>query len=201
MAYSINPELVEQRREEFDLDSLAQGAKRWKITPPDGPSTRRAVYRIREALYIAQMHPERFPLIAQAADKYSIHYIEPGVIEAKLKHSPSVETQGVATHGGGNLPWGKELATVGPTKADECIDAWQKHLPSSDPVNFPNTTLSDEELQQLWTWATRRNPRLMILVGAGTVTLSLRMAEMDTYAWSPPKPPAEPPKPDEAFDL
>lgn len=199
MPYSINPELAEQRRQEFNLDALAQGAQRWKVSPPDPAYTRRCAYRIREALVIGHMYPERFPILAMAYDRYSIHVIEPGVIEAKLKANPTVDSVGITPQHGGGAPWGREQATVSPSAADQIIDAWQKHLPSSDPMNFPQTTLSDSELQKLWEWATRRNPRLMILVGVGTITVSLRQAGMDAYSWSPPKPPQAPPK--EEFDL
>lgn len=198
MAFSINPQLAEQRRVELNLDALAEGAQRWRTTP-DPVITRRLAYRIREALYIGNMYPERFPILAMAYDRYAIHIIEPGIIEAKLKSNPTVQSSGITPQHGGGAPWGREQATVGPSAADEIIDAWQKHLPSSDAMNFPQTTLTDDELMKLWEWATRRNPRLMILVGAGTITVSLRQAEMDSYAWSPPAPPKQEPKTE--FDI
>lgn len=203
MAYSTNPQLVMDRW--ALVEELAQGrACRWRVSPPTREATRRQAYQIRETLYIASLYPEKFKALASAASQFSIHIVEVGLIEAKTKSNPYVDvtpevrSSNVAVFGGGS-PHGTEPSTVSKQTAAECIDAWRQHLPSSDPLNFPQTTLSDEEMTALYKWAQGNTPKLMLLVGAGSLTISLRDASgaMDSYSWKPPKPaPAE-----EKFDI
>jgi len=177
-------------------------ACRWRVDPPTREETHRLAYRIREALYCASIHALRFPELALAHRSFSIHEIEPGLIEAKLKAQAGVElTAGgspreVPVHG--LAVWGKEVSTVSKTTAQELIDSWQAHLPSNDPLKFPQTRLPPEELKVLHSWTSSHEPKLMLLVGAESITISLRTPDMATFAWQPPP---EPKKPERKYDL
>lgn len=204
MAYSTNPEIVYDRMPLL-RELAAARATRWRLDTPDRDATRRFVYRVREALYCAWIHKDIFPELALAYENFSIHLIEPGVVEAKLKIQDGldgvrVEAPGAETPVHGTAVWGKEVSTVSKTTAQELIDAWQAHLPSNDPLKFPQTKLPPEELRALHVWASSedRHPRLMILVGAESITLSLRTPDMAAFAWQPPP---EPPKPEKPYDI
>lgn len=200
MAYSTSPDIVRDRLEL--LTELQAGrACRW-TTQADRQETQRLAYRIREALYAASIHAKEFPELARAYYLFSIHVIEPGLIEAKIKSQAGVETSGSSAprvlpiHG--LAPWGREVSTVAKTTAQELIDAWQAHLPSNDPLKFEQTTLPAKELAALHRWASEWKPRLMLLVGAESITLSLATPDMADFAWQPP-PPA--PKPEKLYDI
>lgn len=187
MGYSINPAILESRRDLLVELELGR-ACRWTVARDLGITQRKA-YAIREALYIASLHPETYPALALAHKRFAITIIEPGIIEAKLK--PGVEATNLKlayeTPVHGIEPFGKPLATVGITTAREAIDAWEKHTPSLDAINFQQASLSVAELTVLWNWANEHTPHLMILAGDGFLTLSLRDAEVAEYSWSPPK--------------
>lgn len=190
MGYSSNPAVLEARRELLVELELGR-ACRWTCKP-DRDVTRRKAYEIREALYIASIHPEDYPALALAHKAFAIKIIKPGLIEAVRK--PGVEAadlkpkNDIPVHG--IEPFGRPVQTVAVSSAREVIKAWEDHAPSLDAINFPQSTLSVVELTVLWHWANEHTPRLMILGGEadGFLTLSLRDPEMGDYAWAPPKP-------------
>ena len=201
MAYSTNPEIVVARL--GLLTELQAGrACRWRVDPPTRRETHIQAYRIREALFCANVHADQFPALALAYHTFSIHEVEPGLVEAKLKTQAGVEvsaasvTREVPIHG--LAPWGREVSTVSKTTAQELIDGWQAHLPSNDPLKFPQTKLPPEELRLLHSWASSNTPRLMLLVGAESITISLTTPDMAAFAWQPPP---EPKKPEKQYDL
>jgi hypothetical protein len=172
-------------------------ACRWTVDPPTLDETKRRAYEIREALYIASLYPSEFPALAQARKNFSLFIIKPGVIEAKPRGTSSLapallKDRETPIHGIG--PWGREVATVGLTTSAEVQRAWLDHEPSLDPIHCQQTTLPLVELKDLHVWATLHTPRLMLLVGEGFITVSLRDTEMDGYAWKPPEPEPEPEK-------
>ena len=187
MGYSSNPNIVEQRMGLL-LELKAGRACRWKTTP-DMAHTNRLKARIHEALYIASQHPDRFPELAIAARNFALYTIEPGVIEAKPKYIPQVSTDSsLSTPTQGTAPFGREVSTVAKTSAQDLIDAWNAHTPSQDPVNFQQTTLDESELEKLYKWTSEHEPRLMILVGPGFITLALEEIGAATYSWQPKNP-------------
>jgi hypothetical protein len=185
MGYSRNPELVEVEMPNL-LELKAGRSCRW-TTAPNWPATSSLLRRLRQALYIANLYPERFPELALASKNFALHLVGPGIIEAKPKQTATVETDlhAIARVQGGPV-WGKEVSTVGKTTADEIVTAWAEHQPSNDPLNFQQTKLSPEELSKLYHWAKNGNnhPELMLLVGEGFLTVAL--VERGAPEWSPP---------------
>lgn len=198
MGYSVNPSLVEQRRSL--LQPLAAGrTTRWTCNT-DPVETKRLLYSIREALYIASLYPLRFPEFAGAAENFAIVAVAPGIIEAKVKRgkTETSATSTVATHG--LEPQGRVVPSVGVSSADEVIASWQKHLPSSDPIHFTDTHLPFEELVILHDFCKQNTPTLMLLVdeSLGLLTVSLFDGQIAEFGWNPPKPKK---KEKEKFDL
>lgn len=190
MGYSTNPAVLESRRPA--LAELEAGrACRWTLPTQDPTLTRRRANEIREALYIAKLHRAEYPDLAAAADTFSIHIVGPGVIEARPKQGrDALLTPDTLVPQHGTQTWGSQAPSVGVSTAEEVIDAWRLHLPSNDPVHFPQSTLSISELRRVYAWATTSTPRLMLLVGDGFLTISLREAGTEPYAWVPPVEPA-----------
>lgn len=188
MGYSVNPELVEQRKSL--LQPLAEGrTARWDCDP-DPIETKRFVYALREALHIAALYPLRFPKLAVAAENFAIVVASPGVIEARVKRGKTEASVSstVATHG--LEPQGKLVPEVGMLTAENVISSWRMHLPSSDPLHFTQTRLPFEELVELHKFCRGNTPSLMMLVDEdqGLLTLSLFDASVVEFAWNPPKP-------------
>jgi hypothetical protein len=192
LGYSTNPAVLEARRPQLAELELGR-ACRWR-TAPDRDITRRKAYELREALYIASLHPEDYPQLALAYRGFSIHVIEPGLIEAKPRAGAELSTPQLRydTPVQGITPFGREVSTVGKTSASEVIAAWDARIPSLDPVHFQQTTLPESELRLLWDWASSHFPKLMLLVGEGFLTLSPLEAGMDDFAWKPAVPPPAP---------
>lgn len=198
MGYSVNPELVEQRKSL--LQPLAEGrTARWDCDP-DPVETKRFVYALREALSIAALYPKRFPQLAVAAENFAIVIAAPGVVEARVKRGKTEASvsSDVATHG--LETQGKPVPQVGMTKARDIVKSWQSHLPSSDPLHFTQTWLPLEELVELHAFCKENTPTLMMLVDEeqGLLTVSLFDASIADFIWGPPSPPAVPEK---EFDL
>jgi hypothetical protein len=200
MGYRNNPELVTER---WDLLSPLEAGQeyRWAVKG-DWDATHRVAFKIREGLHIARRHPARFPKLASAAARMSIHIVEVGVIEARLRAVDSVESapdyQRVPQQGG-DIPVDKTVPSIALPSADDIISAWNAHLPSNNPLTFKQTVLPLPELLRLHAWATTQHPKLMFLVGEHNQTIMLSLHDMSAseYSWSPPKARA----PEEKFNL
>lgn len=198
MAYHISPSTVESRA--AILAPLKTGqAHAWLLATDNPAAARRFADRIREALRAAAAFPQRFPELAAAASRYTIRVISPSRVEAHPKGDPvRVASSGPArdyeppVHGGET--WGEPVPTVGLTSAQDLIASWRAHLPSNDPIHFPQTTLPYDELVKLYGWAQLNTPRLMLIVGESHITLSLHDTSVDEIAGWKPQPPR--PQPD-----
>lgn len=198
LGYSTNPTVLEARRPAL-IELEEHRACKWTFDGANAEVTKRRAYEIREALYIAKLHAADYPALAAAYDIFSIHIVGLGVIEARLKDSRDALLTPAAlipTHG--LQPWGLSQPTTAMESADQIIDTWRAHLPSNDPVHCAQTTLPLTELKRLYVWATSQQPRLMLLVGDGFITIALREAGAEPYAWAPPP---EPPLPEPDFNL
>lgn len=189
MPFSRNPDLVRQRAA-LVADLKSGGASIWRV-PPNPQDTQKYAQQIRETLFIASLYPDQFPELAAAHKNFAIHVVGPGLIEAKLKPNADGTT--------GQAPWGKEQHTVELSTAHDIAEAWQKHLPSSDPLKFENHQLSPDELKLLYKWCNDRTPKLMMLVtNTGHLTLALREPGSESYSWHPP---GEAPKEEPEYDV
>lgn len=187
MAYSVNPETIENRRPMYkEFYKALESGKPAKIEIARDPLvTRRVARQLREVLYIAARYPERYPKLAEAAERFAIVEVRDGLIEARFKPTKVETSFRVETSIQGLEPQGKPVPSVNVTTAAQIIESWKKHLPSSDPIHFKQTVLDEVELTKLWEWATSWKPKLMILIGDHTLTLSHRDPTVSEFAWRP----------------
>lgn len=204
MGYGHRRETVDSRL--HLLEDLARGHPQTWTTERDPAVTRKLSNQIREALYIAhKYHPDAYPGLASAYEMFSIHIVEDGRIEARFKNLAHVTvdrggfgTQ-TPTHGVVTPALGfKTVPQVALTTATECIESWQRHLPSSDSVQLLRTNLDYAELLKLHAFCECNTPSLMLLVGEDHITMSLYEAEVAAIAaWQP----EAIPEPEEEFDV
>lgn len=195
MGYRKNPDLVAQRKQADPalLANLEKGLPdKWK-TAKDPVPTERLAFKIRECLYIAARYPKRFPALAKASENFAIHIVEDGLVEARWKTGRTETGVQIWSSTQEGEVQGKIVSVTKHTTAEELKNAWMEHLPSSDPLHFTQTLLSYDELVDLFTWATHRTPRLMLLVDESNekITVSLRDPSVQEFAWSPTTEPEE----------
>lgn len=192
MAYSTNPATVNSRLADpllgEGLQLLQAGdLASWSFTQ-DPLITQRIARQLREVLYLAARYPLRFPGLARAAEFCVIKVVRDGYIEATFKSTPKTETSVINTtpiHGLESQ--GRPVQSIGPSTAEEVKNAWQEHLPSSDPLHFTKVGMDEEEMYDLWEWAVAHEPRLMLLYDEdrGTLTVSLLDPTVLEFAWAP----------------
>lgn len=193
MGYSVNPELVEQRRSM--MTKLEQGLPQSWTCAPDPQSTRRLAFQIRETLKVAARFPLRFPELAQASANFAIVEVADGLVEARFKGKSGTATiPDVPTHG--LEPQGKPVPNLLMSTAEQVIQVWKDHLPSSDPIHFIQTRLDTLEMTKLYNWAQNWKPHLMLLVDEPNLKLTLSLMDMSVkeFTWQPPKPKGKPPR-------
>lgn len=192
------------------LQPLAEGRTfAWNIANRDGW---RFAYKLREALYVALLNREKYPALAQAAERFSIRVMDQGYrVEAVAKRGGPTEatiraaSAGAAVnespatiHGLGGLQR-TDIPTVGLQTCVQVAASWFKQKPIQEPMFFTETSLPGEELKKLWQWARQQTPRLMFFVDATakTLTLSIAQDDVEEYSWKP----APAPEPVEDLDL
>lgn len=195
MAYSESIRTLENRR--HLLTSLEAGqSSRW-VT--DKGRAQNLARQIREALSIAAKNADAYPALARAAEMFKIEVPNSSTVQAVPKERKATvvgeaftphtrgsdDLEGDEGPGGGGLAFGSPQVRVGLTTADQVIDAWVKHLPSNDLMNFPSTVLPYAELEKLHRWATARTPRLMFFVPEGSLTLSVAEDGVEEHSWHP----------------
>lgn len=199
MGYSVNPDLVPARA--ALVKELAAGRPATWRCEPDLQVTQRLINKIRETLYIASQFPSRFPDLARAHATFMIRKVANGHVEA----IPKIQVGEVVLENYAGAQIAQHGITDGPLKpvprvgmnAQGCINSWNKAQPSNDPL-IVYTDLELPELIKLHAWATNHEPKLMLLVGEGHVTISLYdMGVATIAAWNPP----EQYQPDEEFDI
>lgn len=204
MGYSLNPNLVTQRL--HLIKPLLEGNPwAWEIDAPDPLVLRRKLSEIREALYIAERYPDRFPDLSKLRKSYVLRIVSDTRIEATPRTASTTISGAPATgdtplHGLGSFTV-EVVPTVAPTTAEEVISAWNGHLPSSDPIHFKQAALNVEEMTKVHDWCADHQPKLMMVWASGAKVLTISLFEIGAakiIAWVPPgKPQTE----EEALDL
>ncbi len=190
MGYSTSTYTLDERIRSGELDLLAKGqACTWIVST--GLASKFA-YKIREALYIARLHADQYPSLAQAADQYVIEVANASTVfarhtasntEATVLATGGSDNTGTTTHGLEKA--GRAIQSNGPQSQFTIIDTWRKAEPSSDSIHFPTADLNDEQLEQLWLWSQNHRPPLMLMVSGESITVSLWDEHVGQYAWTP----------------
>lgn len=169
MAYSKNPErLIELLPY---LRPLAERrAARWRLSP-NGESKQTPAelwsYKVRQALYIAELHSLTYPELAYAYHNCVVEVIDSTTVQARFPEEP--------TH---------EVLPQKPVLASEVIKLWDDtHELVQDKLYLPLVNLSLLELDALATWADIHSPRLMLLLSnSGALTVALYDEDIAPFA-------------------
>lgn len=188
MAYSTSPKTLEGIRS--SLEKLESGSPQaWKVEPGNEHYWAR---RVREALYIARLHPDQFPGLAAAAERFSIRVVGSGRVEAVATPGRRVEAAALtpgagedAMAQGGGSTFGRAVPVVGLSTAEAVIGSWLAQSPSQDSIVFADTVLDEENLTKLHRWAASRTPKMMFFVNDGSLTLAVKDADAFPHSWHP----------------
>lgn len=161
-------------------------------------------YKIREALYIAQLreeslksvlqfedrrgpyaHAEKMLAIAAMAKKMRIVVISPSLVEAKLARGSTEAEVLTRTQApmNGYEDAGRSVVTVGRQTVASVRAAWQAAQPSNTPMNFPSANLSYDELVELHAWVSEMH--MIMFEVDGSLTIQHRSADLASFAWAP----------------
>ena len=176
MGYSQSPSTLEKLIP--SLGELNQGKpQRWTgLMQPN-----LWAYKVREALYIAKLHADDYPELAQAAEKFSVVIVDSQTVETRLKQqSPTLVSVG------GNSEFteaGPSRRVEGPQTAATIIEYWIKAQPSNSPLYFPQAGLSRTDLIQLYQWAEKQG--WFLFVADDAITLQRSSRDLAGLQWTP----------------
>lgn len=148
-------------------------------------------YKVREALWIAANHHQQFsPSLARAYHNFKI-VVDGEFVRAKLGASVAVEQPSPIAPGFQHamdqfvnypeLPiesrgMNSSQTCVGPQDLAAVIQFWIDSQPSNAEISVVEANLSNEELNQLFTWARNLQPPWEVLHTAGETHLLIRPA-------------------------
>lgn len=171
------------------LGDLTEGrSQRWEV--PEGQAQLLA-YRIREALYIAALNAEAFPVLAKAAAQFKIQVISPTIVQATPKQAFQTEAVKLVEAGGGENatvvqglePAGKPHELVAPSSATEVVGFWTEAQPSNSKFTFPQHQLDLSELTKLYHWTLARG--WLMFVTPDNLTLVKTTKSLEDSSWHP----------------
>lgn len=208
MPYNTDPRRLEQLIPY--LAPLAEGRPNveWQVTH-GSPNT--VAYRIREALHIARLNPDKYPDLAKNAPDYAIAVKGPTTVTARRKtpvnFAAPVETlivQPTPTQGqevdlaslrrqpvafsapyptGSNANSVGTFATDGPQTPDSIIEIWSKGGSVKRTLFFPDARLNNRGMCELWLWAEKNN--VMIMAAESAITLAVYDPSVAEFSFKP----------------
>jgi len=207
MPYSDDKKRLEQMLPY--LKSLAEGKNaEFRVTRG---SANTVAFRLREALRLARIYSNDYPMLAKYAGDYSIR-VESSTLVLARRRTPLVETDVKAAE---QLVEQPTQVSIDPVEADlarrigakashletiraeaqkellgaqtpvSIVDAYMRLGSVRPTLNFPDATLDDAELEELWRWADAHTPRLMLMVAPPSVTVALFDPMAAEYSWRP----------------
>lgn len=207
MPYSDDKRRLEQMMPY--LKRLAEGLDvEFRITRG---SANTVAFRLREALRLARIYANEFPLLAKYAGDYSIRVVSQTKVVAH-RRTPLLDVQTLEPLPASRVP---EVLTLDPVEAEltrrigakgveleslrteaqkellgaqtpiSIVDAYMRLGGIRPTLNFPEAGLDDKELKELWAWADGHTPRLMLMVAEPSVTVALFDPMAAEYSWRP----------------
>ena len=175
MAYSESPITVERMRDNL-LPLIGSARVTWRV---DDGQARRFAYKVREALAVAQLHRERFPELAAAADAgWRVTVPDRTTVRAEL--APALRARVVNEDA--EVPTARaEVDTRKGMTIDNIIARWE--IGSESKITFQNADLSREDLLRLYEWA--QGVGVMFFENTGALTLVAYEPDTAPFAWSP----------------
>lgn len=189
MGYSRSPKTLEAIRPL--LDDLERGlACVWEVAPGE---EHKWAYKVREALYIARLFPDRYPALAQAADAFKVEVAERGRVRAVtagntlqpkvLGSAVPIVSQGLDDDQPGLAHKVRSVSLTGSQTAASIMKAWYLSQPSNHPLYFPQAVLDRQELLELYRLAADQH--LIFFESEGAITLQRTTMDLMDLAWSP----------------
>jgi hypothetical protein len=188
MGYSQSIQTLEARRAEGLLQDLEQGQGCvWTVEPGVRPSD--FAYKIREALFIARQHPQRYPALADAQQRFTIEVLNNRQVQARLKRG--VTTGAIISGVPSPLP-AQGLETVekgsgtlmGPQTAESIVQYWLNNQPSNASMLFPQAYLTGSDKLTLHRFLSQHH-WLFFEAQDGAITVQPHQADLAEFAWSP----------------
>lgn len=182
MAYSTSPYTLVKI--EMELMPLASGKTIKWLRPANerqGWASNQG-YKVREAMKIALLYPERFPALAKVAEHVTVKILSATEVEARVDikvPASTVVSEPLAapvSHQSHYDAPKKEAVTY------ERIKDTFARLPRGDSVHFDDVQLVTEELDALVTLAGQHDPKYMLLYSSRLKTLTIAPDDLSVPA-------------------
>lgn len=190
MGYSTDPRTAERMAPK--LQALADGRETtWRVKEGD-PA--KFAYQIREALYIAEKNPGRFPKLARARARFKIvldgqlvhakhktlaeeglHVMDEVLVETASRHREVAQAIGL----------GYTETLTGPQTAYEVVQHFIDRGPSNTPLLVTEANFTNQELFDLQKWAEGLQPAWEVIHYAGETHLIIRPSAGRRFTTAP----------------
>jgi len=144
-------------------------------------------YRIREALTIARLHPDKFPQVAAIADDVVVEVDNHCVLAKFGKVLNAPLPQSIADYAAQQAQFASERPFVAPMQIRYTLETvsalWAKRQGSS--VNLPAYIPTNDELLRLYDWASVQEPPVMLMPSDAALTLVAHDDELEGMNWTP----------------
>jgi hypothetical protein len=211
MPYSDDPRRLEEMIPY--LEPIARGEDvRWPIKRGNANTV---AFRIREALRIVVANKLRYPELAEYASDYKVRVVDAFTVEAirrtprkaqetieRLVEIPSVPIEVQVSRA--TVDADKEIiesaakatsftdrtneslrALLGKQTPMSVTDAYRRYGKVRPTLHFPDAAMDDEELTQLFRWASHQTPPLMLMVHGAALTVSILDPMVAEFSWRP----------------
>jgi hypothetical protein len=189
MGYSDSAKTLDEIRPLLSSLEKGQGTA-WTV--PEGMKPAKFAHKIREALHIARLYPERYPQLAKAAQTFKIQIVNSRQVQAVLTDKQTglglVREYSPAQHGletAGPIPH----KVMGQQSADSIImhiNRLQQTQPSNATMSWPQADLSHEDKIRLLRWCGKQTPAWILLVSGQQITISRKTKDLtEQDQWSP----------------
>ena len=184
MGYSTSKTTLDKVRQYLGDLEAGRGTK-WVLA--EGASPQKFAARIREALKIAEDHPDYIPSLAKAKSQFRIEIVDKRTVQAIFK-SPQLDvvSSEVVNQGLVHSEKGRPLDIVKPQSAAQIIQVWHNVQPSNERFHFAESELDREEMIKLYKWCKDRPVQWYIILGAGgELTLCPYFNGVESVEWTP----------------
>jgi hypothetical protein len=181
MGYSTSRQTLNQMLSDLELLAEGKGCI-WRVDPNEA---HKFAYKVREALYIASLYPDEYPVLASARDEFVIEITSSREVQARKARGKSTASvrpfEGVNT---GLEEGGLIKRLIGAHTAESIIQSWTEVQPNNDRFFFPEANLPEDDLIRLHQWAETK--KLIFFVSQdGGLTLQKYDSSLDGLSWSP----------------
>lgn len=174
MAYSTSPYTLVKI--EMELMPLASGKTIKWLRPANerqGWASNQG-YKVREAMKIALLYPERFPALAKVAEHVTVKILSATEVEARVDikvPASTVVSEPLAAPVHRPSATRQDYALLPMDEVKQVIAEWE----GSGVAHYDKTVLGPEQLRELALWADKQVPKLMVVYGRRTTSLTIAL--------------------------